>query len=77
MKILLMADTDTNDIIHILAEQLDYEDLEQFIMELDDLVADWDFTEIIYNRYKKLHEDYLKEEEDEKAILDDPYPEVD
>ena len=58
----LNANINLFDILDSLSSDLDYEELLDFIKELDLKIADWDFTEQLYNYFKKQHEIFLEEE---------------
>lgn len=49
---------DLNSIINTLLEWLSYEELLEFILELDKQVADWDFTNDLYMKLHEIMQDY-------------------
>jgi hypothetical protein len=48
------------DIISSIGE-MDYDDIFEIIKKIDVTMQDWDFTERLYEHFKKLHEEYIKE----------------
>lgn len=47
-----------------MAEQLDYDEIVDFISTLDTFIADWSFTEAVYEWAREQHKEFLAETED-------------
>ena len=59
MKVYLGIPVDTDDLAEALTNQMgNYDDLIKFILAIDELVCDWDFTKSVYEKYSELMKNY-------------------
>lgn len=68
-EVFLNMFVDVNDVISSLLSNSDLtnDDLFEIIKQIDDQVADWDFTNKLYDYFKKLNERFLEEEKLENS----------
>lgn len=64
MDISIISSVDFETLVDDFANQLSYEEMLEFIGLLDMIVADWDFTEMIYNWAREQHKEFLAETDD-------------
>lgn len=70
MDFSVVTELDSEDIAWEMAKQLTYEEILDFIAGLDGLVADWSFTEMVYEWAREQHKEYLAEAEDLQREVD-------
>ena len=61
MDITIISNISSDDLAEILIRQLQREQLFQIIKDIDEQVADWDFTNLLYYHFKELN-DLFKQE---------------
>jgi hypothetical protein len=57
-RITLNVDIGTEDLINAI-DRMNYEETLYLIKHIDHRIADWDFTEMVYEAFKKMHEEYI------------------
>jgi uncharacterized Zn finger protein len=62
MKINLDVDMESEDLIGELVEQLNHDDLIALIIQIDEAMQDWDFTNDLYEYFNNKHEEFLDED---------------
>jgi len=67
-KVKLSCAISLDEIIHSLNKEFEFDELFEFITRLDLRIADWNFTERLYQHFKGEHDEYLKEKEIDKEI---------
>lgn len=60
----LITKLDSEDIAWEMFQQLTYDEILEFIVHLDLLIADWDFTEMLYEWAREQHKEFLAETDD-------------
>ena len=61
VSIPLVTEVDLNEVIESLLDNLCQDHLIDFIVRLDTLVCDWDFTEALYKHFKAEHKVFKAE----------------
>lgn len=64
MSCTLVTDINLDTLADQMSYQISTEELFDFIVQLDGYVADWDFTEMIYEWAREQHKEFLAERED-------------
>lgn len=64
ININIVVDLQQSNIIRALVDELEYNEIIDFIKRLDLVLADWDFTEALYEYFQTQHELFLKEEKE-------------
>jgi hypothetical protein len=64
MDFSVCTEIDSEDIAWEMAKQLTHEEMLDFIAALDGLIADWSFTEMVYDWAREQHKEYLAESEE-------------
>ena len=67
-KITVVTDVDLDSLIDDMIFQLCYEHLAEFVIDLDLMVADWDFTEMLYQHFKAQHKIFKEEKKLDKFV---------
>lgn len=57
-KLEIPVDIPADIIIKKMVDELSYDDIIDFVIKLDDKVADWDLTSLLYLHFKRLMKDY-------------------
>lgn len=64
MDFSVLTNMDAEDIAWEMVQQLTHEEMLEFIVSLDSLVADWSFTEAVYEWAREQHKEFLAETDD-------------
>ena len=64
MDFSVLTNMDAEDIAWEMVQQLTHEEMLEFIVSLDGLVADWSFTEAVYDWAREQHKEFLAETDD-------------
>lgn len=70
MKANIEVDIDTENLAEALVDDLTNDDLIDFIKQVDEAAQDWDFTNEVYEYFKKQHEEFLDIEDDDEMDID-------
>lgn len=65
MKINLDVNLESENLIGSLIEQFTHDELIELIMQIDDAMEDWDFTNDLYEYFNDKHEEFLDEDIEE------------
>lgn len=60
----IRSTVDLEELSWAISQQLTYEELLEFIIGIDSMVCDWDFTERLYKWAKAQHKEYKEEKKE-------------
>lgn len=60
------VELDIKDLLGAIDEHLDYDQIFDFIVNLDEEICNWEFTNRLYEHFKKMHKEFLEETKGEE-----------